>query len=78
MLALMLMMQAGPLLFETMMDIIFAVTNMAVHSLVSRLEGMRVANLYTILHNCNFLPPDFMDIIYKVLITASDEGFVQH
>eukprot|EP00957_Ditylum_brightwellii_P044061 3343335-Ditylum_brightwellii.AAC.2 len=75
-----------------MMSIIFSVTNMVLHSLVSRLEGMRVAEymkediswimgficgLYTILNNCKFLPPDFMEIIYEVSFTASDEVFIQ-
>eukprot|EP00957_Ditylum_brightwellii_P147524 11234730-Ditylum_brightwellii.AAC.1 len=44
---------------------------------ISHITGF-VCGAYTIFHNCEFIPPDFMQILYAVFCTASDDEFVKH
>eukprot|EP00957_Ditylum_brightwellii_P209733 15362985-Ditylum_brightwellii.AAC.1 len=44
---------------------------------ISRVMGF-IHGVYTILDNCDFLPPDFMQIMHNFLTTATDDEFVKH
>eukprot|EP00957_Ditylum_brightwellii_P190132 14473674-Ditylum_brightwellii.AAC.1 len=78
--------QGCPLILKLMMDIIFSVTDYRLaHMKVAEYSGEDIFHItkfvheaYTILHNCEFIPPDVMQILYDVLCTASDDEFVKH
>eukprot|EP00957_Ditylum_brightwellii_P003053 233399-Ditylum_brightwellii.AAC.1 len=44
---------------------------------ISRITGF-IRGAHAILLNCDFLPPDFMQIVYDMLATATDESFVKY
>eukprot|EP00957_Ditylum_brightwellii_P038020 2875477-Ditylum_brightwellii.AAC.1 len=44
---------------------------------VSRATGF-ICEVHTILHNCDFMPPDFMQIMHDIFSIASDDDFVKH
>eukprot|EP00957_Ditylum_brightwellii_P022223 1676952-Ditylum_brightwellii.AAC.1 len=85
--------QGGPLILNLMLDIIFSTTDQPLRTLMDRLIHMKVMEYsgeeishitgfvhgaYTILHNCEFVSPDFMQILYHVFCTALDDEFVKH
>eukprot|EP00957_Ditylum_brightwellii_P211002 15365651-Ditylum_brightwellii.AAC.3 len=76
-----------------MFDIIFSVTNQVLYYLITRIDEMKatkcigedisqimsfICGAHTILEICNFVPPDFFEIVYDLFTTASDEAFAHH
>eukprot|EP00957_Ditylum_brightwellii_P191768 14598970-Ditylum_brightwellii.AAC.1 len=37
-----------------------------------------IYGMHTILDNCDFLPPNFMQILFEVFVTAPDDEFIKH
>eukprot|EP00957_Ditylum_brightwellii_P155671 11850715-Ditylum_brightwellii.AAC.1 len=83
----------GPVVFKLMLDIIFSLRYQELISPVMHVEYSKITiyigegvsggtgfirGVHTILHNCDFLPPYFMQIMHDVFSSASDDDFVKY
>ena len=84
--------RVGPVYLKVMLDIIFNVSDRSLRALVSRIENMKLSDYngenvakacdflrsaHLILVNCDFMPPDFIDQLYKFFKTAHSVDFQQ-